>query len=54
MKSKINKEQYFKEYYQKNKDKMKDNSRKSYLKKKGVDTDLKFEYKSGSFLLSFN
>lgn len=28
---------YFKNYYQRNKDKMKENSRKNYLKKKGIN-----------------
>ena len=33
---------YFKNYYQRNKDKMKENSRKHYLKKKGC---CEFDYK---------
>ena len=33
---------YFKDYYQRNKDKMKENSRKHYLKKKGCSS---FDYK---------
>jgi hypothetical protein len=50
---KINKKEYFKQYYLKNKDKIKDNSRKSYLKKKGV-VNIPVEVKKGSFFISFN
>lgn len=50
---KINKKDYFKQYYLKNKDKIKDNSRKSYLKNKGV-VYIPVEVRKGSFLISFN
>jgi hypothetical protein len=45
---------YFKKYYQLNKDKIKDNSKRAYLKKKGFFTDIRVEIKHQPVILSFD
>lgn len=45
---------YFKKYYQLNKEKIKENSRRAYLKKKGTYTDIRVEIKHIPVLISFD
>jgi len=51
---KLDKKEYYKQYYLKNKNKMKDTARKQYLRKKGIDEDIKIEVKTGKFLINFD
>lgn len=47
--------EYFKKYYQMNKAKIKENSRKNYLKKKGVnDIAIKITIKNKPVVLNFD
>jgi len=45
---------YFKKYYQLNKNKIKENSKRAYLKKKGYSTDIRVEIKHRPVILSFD
>ena len=49
-----NKKEYYKNYYKRNKDKIKENSRKQYQKKKCGYSEIKVEFRTGSFCLSFD
>ena len=54
--TKVNKN-YHKEYYLKNKENIKENSRKQYLKNKGVNkvsTEIKVVFKRGNFIVEFD
>lgn len=52
---KTNDPNYFKNYYQRNKEKMKENSRKNYLKKKGINKpDYKMTISHKSVLVCFD
>jgi len=44
---------YFKDYYQKNKDKIKKQSKNNYDKKKGKVNSIPVEIKQGRFIISF-
>mgnify|MGYP003121798355 FL=1 len=47
--------EYFKKYYQMNKAKIKENSRKNYLKKKGMNkVDVKITIRNQPVILSFD
>jgi len=47
--------EYFKKYYQTNKAKIKENSRKNYLKKKGLNHfDIKITIKNKPVVLTFD
>tara|TARA_R110000744_G_scaffold198956_1_gene318191 strand:+ start:337 stop:486 length:150 start_codon:yes stop_codon:yes gene_type:complete len=45
---------YFKTYYQQNKDKIKGQSKKNYDKKRGKSSTIPIEVKFGTFLISFD
>lgn len=51
---KLTKKEYHKQYYLKNKEKIKERSRKQYLNKKGIDTEIKVELKRGVFIVDFD
>lgn len=46
--------EYHKSYYQKNKDKIKEQSKNTYNKKKGKTVSIPVEFKQGQFIICFD